>query len=333
MTLLSITNALKKLKDTGEPPKTGPVGSARFTGDTGPFGKGASGTPPPPMPPSDGGSAGAQASTSIQDSIMLRFVDVNIIPGYTFEYRIQMKVANPNLGKDKLVGRPDDAKVEELTGPYTEILFSKDGRKTTGIAVPPESFVYAYSHPGPNLKPDHTRLQVQAWTERVRTDKTNPLAVDEVGDWLVEDLDIARGQYVAGVKNVKLPVWDPRHNRYQFKDMKAGRPGTSGATATGKGAVPIEFGAGTLLVDFEGGKSTQAIKGKTVVDDPGMEMLLVTSDGRLVVRNSAADKHETHRVTREKEWLAWQEETKKGGEAAKPAGSGDGFDKGKGGKQ
>jgi len=89
--------------------------------------------------------------------------------------------------------------------------------------------------------------------------------------------------------------------------------------------VPVEFGAGALLVDFEGGKLQQQIKGRTVVDEPGVEMLLVTGDGKLIVRNSAADKHEANRLTREKDWLAWKEDTKKNTDTKPASGSNDPF--------
>jgi hypothetical protein len=326
VTMTTINNALEKLKKAGEPPKTGPLGGDRFKGEGGPFGKPAD-TGKPKTPPSDTGTPGgnqaaAAAATSVQEAILIRFVDVNIQPGYQYEYRIQLKVANPNLGMEKKVGRPEDATIKELVGPYAEVMFSKDGRKTTGIAVPPETFVYAYTHDTRTPRPDHAHVQVQSWMSQVRTDKTNANAVDEVGDWIVEDLDVARGQYVAGIKPVKLPVWDPKHDHYQFKDAKGSRPGT---TAANKGAVPIEFGAGALLVDFEGGKAVFQVKGRTVIDEPGIEMLMVTADGRLIVHNSAADKHDPNRLAREKDWLAWQEETKNAVDKTKPAGSNDPF--------
>jgi len=311
--MTSITNAVEKLKKAGDPPKTGPLGGDRFKGDVGPFGKGSTDK----KPSSTGTDTSVQTPTSIQEAILIRFVDVNILPGFSYEYRIQLKIANPNLGKDKQVGRPEDATLNELVGPWAEVLFNKDGHKTAAISVPAETFVYAYSHDPKAPQKDHAKVQIQAWFPQVRTDKTNPNAVDDVGDWIVEDMEIGRGQYVSGVKSVKLPVWDPKQDRYQFKDMKGTKPGTASAL---KGVVPIEFGAGALLVDFEGGKLQQQIKGRTVQDEPGVEMLLVTGDGKLVLRNSAADKHEANRLMREKDWLAWQEETKKSTDTTKPAG-------------
>ena len=85
--------------------------------------------------------------------------------------------------------------------------------------------------------------------------------------------------------------------------MRVGKVSSTGAST--KGMVPIDFGGRDFLVDFEGGKSMQTIKGKTVVEDAGTEVLLITG-GKLVVRTSAADKHEASRISREKDWLAWQ---------------------------
>src|SRR5262249_30661157 len=145
---------------------------------------------------SDASSSSTQTPSSIQDAILVRFVDVNILPGFSYEYRVQLKIANPNLGKEKQVGRPEDATLKEIVGPWAEVLFMQDGRKTTAMAVPYETYVYAYSHDTKTTQnKDHVRMQVQAWAAQVRTDKSNQNAVDDVGDWIVEDLEVGRGQY------------------------------------------------------------------------------------------------------------------------------------------
>ena len=83
---------------------------------------------------------------------------------------------------------------------------------------------------------------------------------------------------------------------------------------------------GALLVDFEGGKETKSLKGKTVQDDAGLEVLIMRYDGRLLVRNDRADYIDTARVTRHDGWKTWVDKVD---EAEKPAKSGkdDGFNK------
>lgn len=317
-----IENTIEAVEKSGSQ-KYAPAGSDKFKGEGDPF-----------APSSAGGTSGNKSGSSSKDdttnsandaleALLIRFVDVNITPGYSYEYRIQIRCSNPNLGKDKLVGRPDYAKAEELVGSFVEIKFKKDGRDMNWVPVPVETDVYAYATDSKTyVRPDHARLHVQTWADRVRPDKTNNYE-EQIGDWIMDDLDVGRGQYIAGTRDIKLPVWDPKNQHYIFKELTAK---TRPSSAAKKGTMPVDFNSGAILVDFEGGKSQQYVKGRTVVEDAGMEMLIMTPDGRLVVRSSTADYFDSTRANRWSGWNAWQEMVRAKGDT-KPAGAGDNFSK------
>src|SRR5207248_10596029 len=103
------------------------------------------------------------------ETILCRFVDVDVQPGYAYEYRMRIKVANPNLHKDKAVSQPTYAKVEELVGAWTDVKFKQGNKEQSWIPVGSETEIYAVAtDPKPYLKPDHVRVQVQAWMDKIR---------------------------------------------------------------------------------------------------------------------------------------------------------------------
>ncbi len=249
-------------------------------------------------------------------------MDVKIQQGYSYEYRVRIVAVNPNKGKDKLVGRPDLASFEVLKGDYVPVKFKQDNKEMDWISVSPETEAFAFHTDTRSVRPDHVRMEVQAWMDEVRTDP-NTNSADLLGDWVMEDIDIGGGQLIAGRKEVRLPVWDPSQQKYHFKNL-ATRIKT--ATGTGKkGLVPIDFTSRALLVDFEGGKESRFVKGKTVQDDAGLEVLIMTFDGRLQVRSDRADYFDSARVSRHEDWKTWVDkvdETDK-----QPAKKDDGFNK------
>ena len=57
---------------------------------------------------------------------------------------MRIKVANPNLHKDKAVSQPTYAKVEELVGAWTDVKF-KQGNKEQSWIPNPTNFVFGIS--------------------------------------------------------------------------------------------------------------------------------------------------------------------------------------------
>lgn len=264
----------------------------------------------------------------VQEAFLMRFLDVDVLPGYTYEYQIQVKVANPNYNKKDKVGQPSDAAAKELESAPVTIAF-KDGEKTTSaVRIPEERFAYAFAQEAKDgLKPDHVRLQLQNWLESVRIDRSNSKSKEPVGDWVVEDIQIPRGQFVIGTKPVKMPIWSPTKDAFVFMEFgKIAKPGTS--SSKDKGMLPVDLSAPYLLVDFEGGAVRANIAKKYYVsDEAGTEVLLLGEDGKLRVRSAWTDVADRDRIQREKDWLAWQKETKDAG-TEKSDKSNNPFDKG-----
>src|SRR5262249_13232861 len=73
---------------------------------------------------------------NVLEAMLVRFMDVDVTPGYAYEYRIQVKVANPNYGRFKEVSQPDHAKTKDLLSDPSLVTF-KDGDKETSIVKVP----------------------------------------------------------------------------------------------------------------------------------------------------------------------------------------------------
>lgn len=314
----------------------------------------------PLAPTGPGGTAAENAEPPVTiDHLLLRFVDCDVKPGYTYEYQVQVRMKNPIWGKqyeDRLVNRAlaTDPKLEYLSGPWVNL-----DKKLT---VPNESFVYAYDSAEYNKKiesaypvvlpqnqdnfasntvnrkiqermkaRDNPRdkqavVQVLTWMEQVRTESNS--AREPVGAWVVAEMPVGRGEYVGRKTYVKLPLWSSTQTAYTFREIQnvaAFNPKDKKDVA---GAVPqgwlIDFTADrSILVDFEGGKvRTVAGRNPSVEDEVATEMLIVRSDGMLSVRNSAVDAEDPLRKQYTADWDKWLTEVAKSKAASTETGTG-----------
>ncbi|HEV3144083.1 MAG TPA: hypothetical protein VGZ47_09390 [Gemmataceae bacterium] len=321
LSLNTILDTADKLKKTDSGASNNSIWG-RGKGDSDIFDR--SGTGGEPTEPKDNkepmdSASSANVLQGIPEYVLVRFLDCTVRVGYVYEYRLRMKVANPNKGKDKLVGRPDDAKAEELIGEWADVRFQKDGRVATGLTIPLETEVYADPLDKKNYNPsskDEIKLQLQTWLEAIRPQKDNPNYVEQVGDWVVTDLRAYRGQFIGGTENVKLPLWSPTAGGYQFKEL--GKK----STAKDKGTVGVDFVSYALLVDFEGGRMPPLVyRNRAITDEAGTEILMMTYDGRLVARSNVADEKNGTRREHEVAWNEWQKETEKAVEKPKEGGN------------
>ncbi|HLW63944.1 MAG TPA: hypothetical protein VKS79_01410 [Gemmataceae bacterium] len=321
LTLNTILDTADKLKKSDTPTSTNSIWG-RGKGDADIFDRsGAAAENPEPKDTKDPKESDKDnLLQGLPEYVLVRFVDCTVKVGYVYEYRIAMKVANPNKGKDKLVGRPDYAKFEELVGPPCEVRFNKDGHVVTGLPITLETEVFADPLDTKNYYPsnkDEIKLQLQTWLESIRPQKDNANYVEQVGDWVVTDIKAYRGQFIGGTENVKLPLWSPTAGGYQFKELAKFK-----TSAKDKGTVGVDFVSYALLVDFEGGRMPQIVyHNRTITDDAGMEILMMTYDGRLIARSAPADEKNATRREREVAWTDWQKETEKAAEKPKEGGT------------
>jgi len=260
------------------PPEKAPGGSDEGKGDDG---KGEDGK-------TEDATKGATTLEEVPEKILIRFIDVNLKPGQTYQYKLRVRMKNPNFGKDKEkeVAYPALAKVKELESPWV----------WTPLVTIPDSFAFYMMNQSPlatKLKtpktidwkaavpPDKIPVQIHQFVETV-TDEGGG-AAKEIADWVIaERLLIGRGEVIGrGGVEVEVPVWDFRSDEFVlgFTIVQTGK----GKTARTKrhDSVPIDFGAESPLVlaDFWGGKVTEG----------NVEALLLGPDGSLFVRNYHED--------------------------------------------
>ena len=308
--------------------KPGSIGPGAIPG-VGPIGpkSGIPGVGQPRLPDGYDPHAGSATSDEV-DNYLLRFVDCDVKPGHTYEYRIRLRMLNPNYGQDKVVSNPEYAKEKY------KILYSKWMYLPTSISVPAESYLYAYdtkayreqtaaAHEGQKellnrlqIKDNQAVVQMASWMEQVRTDSGTKH--EPVGSWVVTEIPVGRGEYVGRKQYVKLPLWSSETNLYQFREVadKVVPPKGGKEQPQPKGWL-VDFSTKSILVDFEGGK----IKGRSAVsfDEKGnvvprtrtfeeevaTEMLIVRPDGKLVVRSSQVDEGDERRKDVASKWSEW----------------------------
>jgi hypothetical protein len=290
------------------------------------------------VPPGTGGTPklpdgyNPNSGVAIPDEVenfLLRFVDCDVEPGRTYEYRIRLRMHNPNTGQDKLVANPEFAKKAY------ETLYSKWTQIDTPITLPAESFLYAYDVKNfreqtattfegqkellnrMQVKDNQAVVQLATWMEQVRTDGTKR---EPVGAWVVTEIPVGRGEYIGRKQYVKLPLWSSEIQQYMLREVNdtliVGPKGAGKSVQQPKGWL-VDFSTKSILVDFEGGRVKSKVnvgfdqKGnliqqqRTVEEDAATEMLIVRPDGKLVVRSSLADETDDNRKDISSKWAEW----------------------------
>jgi hypothetical protein len=284
----------------GKPPAGGTVGGggagSKLGGPASPDGGNAkaSGTPA-----AEGGYQVGQ-NYEAPEYVLFRFLDVTpMVPGTTYEYRIQIRMANPNHGHDKDLAYPDLAKPKEIVSAWFEVpgavtvpndfyLYAEDMRKDKDEAR-------AYVNHMPAEKGQTLAFQLQRWVETVAPPEGNSKPTN-AGEWAVLDrVLLHNGEYVGGTYKVELPVWDFFEENYIMAAFNTGR-------FVGSRRIDVQFSGDPppLLVHFEGGEVTDA--SKKVRDTAPTEVLMLSPEGRLFVHEADAGVDDPDRRARLKEW-------------------------------
>lgn len=252
----------------------------------------------------------------VPDHCLVRFIDVAVQPGFTYEYQVQIRVQNPNFGKKTEVAYPSLAEPKEIIGPWSE--------KPCSITIPRETYVYgielddralrARQQLEPKLLPDKndvTFMQIHRWVESTNLNPEQRGASVPVGDWSIGDCAVRRGEQIGRLENVKVAMWTPTKKAFEIAVpiQAAVKPGVIGVRPQPVRGIPINFVTEDLLVDFEGGTIRQNLRlnektSKPVSEDANVEYLVMSPDGKLHLRQSRADKANTDRSARFDEWAA-----------------------------
>jgi hypothetical protein len=297
--------------------------TAAATGGTAVYGAAAGGMM---MPMGSGGEGKLENTNPLTpagvdiDDILVRFIDPDVRPGYTYEYMLRVKLINPNFGNPKSMANPVEA-----TDPRFKVLLGPWTRLTQSLTVPAESYLFAYDPvkyeedvkaaytKGPLLKrfdlPNgntHTVVEKLTWLEQVRVDQGNQR--EPVGAWVAAEMPVARGGFIGRKTYVKLPLWSSEENRYTLREVQTEKVGKGKDATAPKGWLVQEFVGRDVLVDFDGGKVATRVGLKTVTEDVNTELLIVRPDGRLMVRGSRDDMANAERQRDTGEWTRWVRE-------------------------
>jgi hypothetical protein len=280
----------------------------------------------------------SSADQEVPEYCLVRVIDVDVAPGRIYEYRLQIRMANPNLYRQD-VASPHYALPEN--GQNTELL-SDWSTTPIRVMVPEELIYYAVDQkafeeaPGygkpkkyagedrTSYSPDYMVFQAHKWI------KEFPLASGAsliVGDWAIaERIAVQRGEYIGRPVRVTMPVWRYQRQSYVLttddtvRKMKKGQPGLQ---------VPFGYGADTrkapapeaILVDFEqsgersytrdGRNGDEKSEPRRVTDSAASQALILTPDGRLLLREGALDTFDEGRIARLHDFRSRVEEVKK----------------------
>jgi hypothetical protein len=318
------------------PKQAAPTGNSKF-GDTStfnPFG----GPDAAPTDSNDNTPAASQEWTPTEFCV-LRFLDVTIQPGHSYEYQIQVRMANPNYNKpDTEVAYHDLTVPKELQSAWYPVK-GADGN-VLRVSVPTDVHYYAvdeqqlhkrgeYKGVNAGLAHDSQRqavVQIHRWLDRYELPRGSVTSSYPVGDWVIgERLFVFRGESLSQRAPMHVPIWAPEQSSF----ILAGQAGR------GRDRKPIsqvhlmDAAKAPMLVDFEGGnlsyhhraaplpktedgtpqegaKATSAGDARSAAS--AMELLFLTPDGRLEARNSGRDEDDAERKDREKQYTERIEE-------------------------
>jgi len=279
-----------------------------------------------PNPPAAGtnreGSLQNTQETVRPDKILVRFYDTTVEPGMNYQYRVQVRMANPNYKNEKAVSK-NITLDKEIRGAWAEL--------PQTVRIPDETLFYAVDEKrteGTFAYNDRVAMQVHRWLEKLQTDPNNRGSVVLVGDWSILEQDwVRRGEYVGGVKETDVPIWWPTFKKYLFAlhpDQAKKRAPGAPRTARRQG-IPVDFDTHALLVDFEGGKRSYQVGANKFVDESPIEVL-VLNKGKLMVHDSKTDTENDERKKRVEEWKNMLKTVKEEADNKSPTGKPGSFD-------
>lgn len=287
-----------------------------------------------------GTGMGTDPTYELPEHCLVRLIDLDVKPLQAYQYRLRVKMTNPNYKRPD-VANPRYADSKELLSPWTTIPIQ--------VRIPAEIQYYAVDQRDPQtlpkstskaIKPNTERqvaLQLHRWFNEVNVGEGATSTKLMIGDWSVaERIFVSRGEYVGRRERVELPCW--RCTREDFVMLSDGRQvrGDGGTKKDPQQKIGIDFGYGVggpqpeaILIDFTWGKTAvDKITGRTddkvtttrIEDNSAAEALLMAPDGKLLLLEGARDNTDPVRIKRLEYNRGRINDTKKG-----KAGSGRSF--------
>jgi hypothetical protein len=234
---------------------------------------------------------------------LVRVIDVTVKPGHTYQYRMQVRLANPNYKRDKGLANPQLAREPELTSDRWFVL--------PDLLAVPELAIYAvdqkvldgkdekgrdrYKGLNANVYPDRNAavLQAHRWLESLPLPGGPARVTVSVGEWSVaERLIVQRGEAIDRYARVEVPIWSDTRESWAL--MPAAEKNRKG--------VDVLFGdpaRPTVLADSESGEQRHP---RVRREQAGGEVLILAPDGRLRAHNTADDSDDRERKARVEAW-------------------------------
>jgi hypothetical protein len=259
----------------------------------------------------------AESEMLLPETALVRFMDVTVEPGFVYQYRIKVKMANPNFHQNNLA--------------YQSLRDLKEIEASEWTSVPPVLVPYDVTYYAMDEKPDargdRTKMEVHRWIDRLLKDPQNVNTETRVGDWsIATNVPVHRGEYNGRTELVEVPVWNVEKEDFELAVNPKNKL---------ERKLPVDFTARTrrsldpaLLVDFQGGKDihdrleyrTPENKPKTtlVTDTVPVQLLILTPEGKLVVHSQHEDSNNEERKDRYKAWKDWISDVKNGRRKPKP---------------
>lgn len=249
------------------------------------------GSPPP------GGGRSSPGFGLAAEHLLGRIVDVTVEAGKIYEYRLQVRMANPNFGRDD-VANPSFAESPELEPDPNSWYVVPDK-----VVVPSDWKYYVVDPEKTKIDPkNQVAFQIHRWVERQNDDirRGRP-----IGDWAVAEKVIVNvGQFIGRMAHVELPIWYERMDAFIIPSEKDERNLT-------RSGINVNFAHPkneAILVDIDGPDSSTYNRGTNKVkDDINYEAVVLSDDGKLLVHNSERDRKSEERIKR---LTAWKDRVK-----------------------
>lgn len=257
---------------------------------------------------------GPDLSGPIPEYVPIRFVDVDLpteaVGGATFEYRLRMVLSNPNYKRENEVADPSFSKDEYLYGPWSTV---------ARVSFEPDNMIFAGERDRAKGATDDARdrdkvpVQLHKWLGKIETlDSTADRSTAIVGDWWVEKLMVARGEYIG--RSPDLAGAAGESNLVQWVSHAFDTVNQRiGADVQKKSRTPDLY-TNSILVDFQGG-AFQSYRNEFTKsnkrDDVPAELLILEPDGRVIAKHFVDDRNDTGRKERYEHWKNWLEKLAK----------------------
>jgi hypothetical protein len=286
----------------------------------GPGGAGPGGFLPPPPSKKTNTSDGPPKEWEPPENVFVRVYDTDIRDGYVYAYRMRVRVKNPNYGrKTDTVAKQSDADPEELP-PLDEHWFEfpqkvqlpRAGYYYVVDPTPPSAKV---ANPLPAPRDGQAVVQFQRWFDYLSLSEK---LEEPIGDWVVSEMLVTRGQFVGGKAFATVPFWSSVENAFVLREVQGDKAPPKGKEPR-RGAMIEPIPPRLLLVvDVGGGKVRPKVqpnpgqptnRGGVVDDEAAAEVLFLDRDGTLEVKSSAHDKPDADRKEREENFKKWVDDT------------------------